>query len=170
MKVLDTKRLSLRRLVPSDAAFILGLLNDPAWIRHIGDRGVRTVEAARAYLEARMLAQYERYGFGLWMVEGRERGEPMGICGLVKRDNLPQPDLGFAFMSGYRGNGYAYESALAVRELATGALGIEKLLAITSPSNAASARLLERLGFVAEGEMPWSGDAQDPVTVYAFAP
>ena len=68
MKVLDTKRLSLRRLVPSDAAFILGLLNDPAWIRHIGDRGVRTVEAARAYLEARMLAQYERYVFGLWMV------------------------------------------------------------------------------------------------------
>jgi RimJ/RimL family protein N-acetyltransferase len=170
MKVLETARLSLRLLHRADAPFMLGLLNDPGWIRYIGDRGVRTVEAARAYLEARMLSQYEQHGFGLWMVESLAGREPMGICGLVKRDTLPHPDLGFAFMPGYRGKGYAYESALAVRDHATGALRIARLLAVTSPANAASARLLERLGFVAQGEMPWAGDEQDPVTLYAFAP
>ena len=169
MKVLDTQRLTLRHLALDDAPFILSLLNDPGWIRYIGDRGVRTVEAAAAYLEARMLSQYAQHGFGLWMVEGRG-GEPMGICGLVKREALPVPDLGFAFMPAYRGRGYAYESALAVREHATGPLGIARLLAITSPANGASSRLLERLGFVAEGEMPWAGDDKDPVTVYAFTP
>lgn len=169
MKVLETQRLSLRHLELDDAPFILALLNDPGWIRYIGDRGVRTVEAAAAYLESRMLAQYAQHGFGLWMVEGRA-GEAMGICGLVKRDALPAPDLGFAFMPDFRRQGYAYESALAVRDHATAALGIPRLLAITSPVNIASSRLLERLGFAAEGQMPWAGDDKDPVTVYAFAP
>ena len=169
MKVLDTERTSLRHLALDDAPFILELLNDPGWIRYIGDRGVRTVEAAAAYLESRMLVQYAQHGFGLWMVESREDAAPMGICGLVRRDTLPEPDLGFAFMPAYRGQGYAHEAALAVRDYATGALGIRRLLAITSPVNAASARLLQRLGFVAEGEMPWAGDEKDRVTVYAFA-
>jgi RimJ/RimL family protein N-acetyltransferase len=169
MTVLETERMSLRRLVSADAPFILALLNDPDWIRYIGDRGVRSVEAARDYLEARMLSQYEKHGFGLWMVESRASSEPMGICGLVKRDTLPEVDLGFAFMPGYRGLGYAYESALAVRGHATGALGIRKLLAITSPMNTASARLLERLGFALESEMPWDGDGKDVVSVYAFS-
>ena len=169
MKLPDTERIALRQLALDDAPFILALLNDPDWIRYIGDRGVRTVEAAGAYLEGRILAQYRQFGFGLWMVERRADGAPMGICGLVKRDNLPVPDLGFAFLPGFRGQGFAYESALAVRNHATGALGIPRLLAITSPVNAASARLLERLGFVAERQMPWAGDDKDPVTVYAFA-
>ena len=169
MNVLDTDRLALRQLDLDDAPFILQLLNDPDWIRYIGDRGVRTVEAARDYLESRILAQYAKHGFGLWMVERRDGG-PMGICGLVKRDNLPLPDLGFAFMPGYRGHGYAYEAALAVRDHATGALGIRRLLAVTSPVNTASVTLLERLGFAAEGQMPWAGDGRDPVTLYAFSP
>jgi [ribosomal protein S5]-alanine N-acetyltransferase len=168
MRVLQTQRLALRLLAPADAPFMLALLNDPAWIRYIGDRGVRTVEAARAYLEARLLSQYREHGFGLWGVEPRAGGEPMGICGLVRRPNLPHPDLGFAFMPSARGQGYAYESALAVRDHASGPLGIARLLAITSPANVASARLLERLGFAVQGEMPWAGDEKDPVTVYAF--
>ena len=169
MKPPDTERIALRRLELDDAPFMLALLNDPAWIRYIGDRGVRTLEGASAYLESRIIAQYARFGFGLWMVERRADGVPMGICGLVRRDNLPAPDLGFAFMPDYRGQGYAYESALAVRDHATGALGIRRLLAITSPVNEASSRLLGRLGFVAERSMPWGGDEKDPVTVYAFA-
>lgn len=168
MSVLETPRLAMRRLVASDAPFMLGLLNDPAWIRHIGDRGVRTVEGAREYLETRIISMYERLGFGLWMVEHRLEGRPMGICGLVKRDTLPDVDLGFAFMPQYRGLGYAYESALAVREHAMGALGLPRLLAITSPVNFDSARLLGRLGFALESEMPWAGDEKDVVSVYAF--
>ena len=168
--VLQTPRLAMRELRGSDAPFILRLLNDPAWLRYIGDRGVRTVEGAREYLETRMISMYARLGFGLWMVEPRTGGAPMGICGLVKRDQLPEVDLGFAFMPEFRGKGHAYESALAVRDHATRALGLRRLLAITSPANADSVRLLERLGFAREREMPWAGDEKDVVTVYEFAP
>lgn len=149
--------------------FMLALLNDPAWLRHIGDRGVRTLEGARGYLDTRIFPMYERLGFGLWMVEGKADGAPMGICGLVKRDSLEEVDLGFAFMPQFRKRGYGYESALAVRDHATGALGMKRLLAITSPANSESARLLERLGFAFEREMPWQGDEKDRVSVYAFA-
>jgi ribosomal-protein-alanine N-acetyltransferase len=166
--VLQTERLTLRCLEAADAPFMLALLNDPAWIRYIGDRGVRTVEAARAYLEERMISMYARLGFGLWMVEVRGDPRPAGICGLVKRDTLPEVDLGFAFMPEFRGRGYAFESALAVREHATGALGLQRLLAITSPANADSIRLLERLGFAHERDMTWAGDEKDVVAVYAF--
>ena len=149
---------------------MLALLNDPAWLRHIGDRGVRTVEGALEYLETRIFSMYERLGFGLWMVEGRADGVPMGICGMVKRETLEDVDLGFAFMPQYRKQGYAYESALAVRDHATAKLGMRRLLAITSPANTESSRLLQRLGFLLEREMPWAGDEKDVVTVYAFAP
>ena len=168
--VLQTPRLALRRLGRDDAPFMLALLNDPAWLRFIGDRGVRDVEGARAYLEERIIPAYERLGFGLWMVEARADGQPMGICGLVKRDALEDVDLGFAFMPEFRGKGIACESALASRDYAVGALGLKRLLAITSPLNRDSIRLLERLGFAYEREMPWAGDAKDAVSVYAYAP
>lgn len=168
--ILQTSRLALRQLDVDDAPFILRLLNDPAWLRYIGDRGVRTVDGAREYLEERVISMYAKLGFGLWMVETKEGGVPTGICGLVKRDVLPEVDLGFAFMPAFRGRGYAYESALAVRDHAVGALGLPRLLAITTPANASSARLLERLGFAPEREMPWAGDEKDMVTVYAYAP
>jgi len=168
--VLHTERLTLRCLEEGDAPFILELLNDPAWLRFIGDRGVRTVEAARGYLEDRIISMYRKFGFGLWMVELKSGGKPAGICGLVKRDTLPEVDLGFAFMPEYRGLGYAYESGFAVRNHAITTLGLARLLAITSPVNADSVRLLERLGFTHEREMPWAGDEKDVVSVYAFAP
>lgn len=168
--VLETQRVVLRRLVPGDAPFMLGLLNDPAWLRHIGDRGVRTIEGAHDYLESRIIAMYERLGFGLWLVEEKDGRVPLGICGLVKRDTLEEVDLGFAFMPEYRKRGYAFESAIAVRDHATRSLGMKKLLAITSPVNLESARLLGRLGFVLEREMAWAGDEKDRVSVYAFAP
>jgi RimJ/RimL family protein N-acetyltransferase len=168
--VLETPRLALRHLETRDAGFMLALLNDPAWLRYIGDRGVRDVEGARGYLEERIIAMYARFGFGLWMVESRGEGRPMGICGLVKRDSLEDIDLGFAFMPEFRGKGIAYESALAARDHAVGALGLKRLLAITSPMNADSIRLLARLGFAFEREMSWAGDAKDVVSVYAYSP
>lgn len=166
--VLQTERLTLRCLEEADATFMLALLNDPAWIRFIGDRGVRTIEAARAYLQERLIPPYTKLGFGLWMVEVREEGRPAGICGLVRRDTLPEVDLGFAFLPEFRRTGYGYESALAVRDYATGALGLARLLAITSPANTDSIRLLERLGFSRERDMSWAGDEKDVVAVYAF--
>jgi RimJ/RimL family protein N-acetyltransferase len=146
MYVIDTARLRLRRLGDEDAAFMLELLNDPAFIRNIGDRGVRSEADAIRYLRDGPIASYARHGYGLYLVELRDTGEAAGICGLVKRDYLEDVDVGFAFLPRFRRQGYALESASAVRSYAMGALGLTRLLAITSPDNTDSIRVLERIG------------------------
>jgi RimJ/RimL family protein N-acetyltransferase len=146
MKVLETERLSLRLLEADDAAFMLELLNDPSFIRNIGDRGVRTEAQARQYLLDGACASYARHGYGLYLVELKSTGEPIGICGLVKRDYLDDPDIGFAFLPRFWLEGYAYESATAVKAHAFGVLGVPRLLAITSPDNVGSMRVLEKIG------------------------
>jgi ribosomal-protein-alanine N-acetyltransferase len=145
--VLETERLVLRRLATDDAPFLLELLNEPSFLRYIGDKGVRTEADARRYVEAGPLLSYERFGFGLYRVELRESGEPIGMCGLLKRDALPDVDVGFAFLPRFWSKGYAFESAAAVLAHARDALGRGRILAITTPDNVASIRLLEKLGF-----------------------
>lgn len=142
-----TARLRLRELAAADAPFILALLNEPSFIQNIGDRGVRTLEDARAYIENGPLTSYARFGFGLYLVELIESGESIGICGILQRDALPDPDLGFAFLPAHWNRGYAVESASAVRHYARAELGLGRLLAITNPANAGSIRVLEKLGF-----------------------
>lgn len=146
MKTLETERLILRRLTPDDAEFILELLNDPDWLRFIGDRGVRTVEDARAYIRNGPMEMYARLGMGLCLVEVKEGGVPAGICGLLKRDYLDNVDIGFAFLPASRGKGFAYESASAAMEYGRNALGLDRIVAITSPDNERSGKLLEKLG------------------------
>jgi RimJ/RimL family protein N-acetyltransferase len=146
MPVVQTDRLVLRRLVPDDAAFMLGLLNDPDWIRFIGDRGVRSVDAAREYLVSGPIAMYEREGYGLFRVEQKADGVPVGVCGLIKRPELADVDLGFAFMPQFRGLGYGAESAGAALRYGLKVLGLRRIVAITSPDNADSMRLLQRTG------------------------
>jgi RimJ/RimL family protein N-acetyltransferase len=146
-KVLETKRLVLRRLRAGDAAFILQLVNEPAWVRYIGDKGIRTLEEARDYIENGPVAMYQRFGFGLYLVELRESAEPIGICGLIKREALEEIDLGFALLSAFRGKGFAFEAAAAVMEYGWRTFAIPRLLAITSQDNHVSGRLLEKLGF-----------------------
>lgn len=158
MSVLTTPRLRVRPLQPSDAAFIVALLNDEAFIRNIGDRGVRTDDDAIGYITDGPAASYERHGFGLSAVERLDDSVPIGICGLLQRDRLQAPDLGFAFLAGYRSRGYAYEAAAAVKADAHARLGIETLLAVVNPDNAPSIRLLERLGFVFERTIRLNAD------------
>ncbi|NJD32903.1 MAG: GNAT family N-acetyltransferase [Gammaproteobacteria bacterium] len=146
MRVLETERLSLRLLTEGDAAFMLGLLNEPSFLRNIGDRGVRTEAAARRYLREGAIASYAQHGYGLWLVELKSTGEPIGICGLVKRDYLDDPDVGFAFLPAFWMKGYAAESAAAVKHHAFTALGVTRVLAITSPDNTGSIRVLEKIG------------------------
>jgi len=145
--VLETERLVLRRLTADDAGFILELLNDPAFLRYIGDKGVRTRADACRYIETGPVASYERHGFGLYRVELKDGGEPIGMCGLLKRDYLPDVDIGFALLPRHRSKGYAFESASAVLAHARDTLGLKRVLAITSPDNVASIGLLADLGF-----------------------
>ncbi len=147
MPLLETERLALRRLTTDDAEFILELLNEPSFLKYIGDKGVRTRADACRYIETGPMASYERFGFGLYRVELKDGREPIGICGLLKRDSLPDADIGFALLPRYWSKGYAFESASAVLAHARDTLGLQRVLAITSPDNVASIGLLESLGF-----------------------
>ncbi|MEM6783886.1 MAG: GNAT family N-acetyltransferase [Bacteroidota bacterium] len=152
MVVLTTERLTLRHLTDADAPFLVRLLNEPPFMRYIGDRGVRTEAEARAYLRTGRWARYADVGHGLYAVERQADGVPLGICGLLKRDTLDAPDLGFALLQEHWGHGYAHEAARAVLAQEAPALGLGRVLAITVPDNAASIALLKRLGF--RGDTP----------------
>lgn len=145
--VLETARLRLRRLDLDDAPFILRLVNEPSWLRYIGDRKVRDLDGARGYLRNGPLAMYARHGFGLWLVERKSDGTPLGQCGLLRRDSLDHPDIGFAFLPAFWRQGYAREAAEAVLAYGHGPLGLPVIQAITSLDNEASIGLLTRLGF-----------------------
>jgi RimJ/RimL family protein N-acetyltransferase len=145
--VLETERLVLRRFRPEDAGFILVLLNDPSFLRYIGDKGVRSLGDAEAYLANGPLASYAAHGFGLYLVLGKSEASPLGMCGLLKRDYLPDPDIGFAFLPEFCGKGLARESAVAVIEQGKETFGLTRLLAVTALDNRNSIRLLERLAF-----------------------
>lgn len=136
----------LRQFSTDDAGFILRLLNEPSFIQNIGDRGVRTVEDARSYILRVPVASYEQNGFGLYLVILKETGASMGMCGLIKRDELEDVDIGYAFLPEYWSKGYAIEAATAVKEYARDRIGLKRLVAITDPQNHASIRLLEKIG------------------------
>ena len=146
MQVIETERLGLRWLTETDDEFILDLLNQPSWLEYIGDRGVKNLEDARAYIHNGPLAMISRHGFGLYLVELKSGAIPIGLCGLLRREALEDVDIGFAFLPDYCGRGYAREAAKACLEYARNALGLERLAAITLPTNKSSIRLLESLG------------------------
>lgn len=165
MHVLQTDRLILRRYTLDDAEFIMRLVNDPSWLRFIGDKNVHSLDDARRYLREGPLDMYERYGFGMYRVEERDSGTPAGMCGLIKRDTLPDADVGYAFLPEFRGKGYAFEAASAVLEYGNREFGLKRILAITSIDNAGSIRVLEKAGMKFEREMEFRPG--DPVKVFA---
>jgi len=143
-----TERLILRDVTPADAPFILELMNDPGWLQNIGDRGVRSVEQAEAYIKDKIIKQYVKNGFGMYCVVMRDGEEQklLGQCGLVKRGALEHVDLGFAFLQEYCGKGYGTEAALAVKDLALNVFHLDELVAITTVDNVASQKVLEKIG------------------------
>jgi RimJ/RimL family protein N-acetyltransferase len=147
MKVCETERLRLRLLELNDAAFILTLLNEPSFLENIGDKGVRTLAEAREYLRNGPLLSYKQNGFGLYLVALRDTLTPLGMCGLLKREGLDDPDIGYAFLPQFWSTGYAREAATAVMKYAQETLGRKRIVAITKPDNKASIRVLEKLGF-----------------------
>ena len=150
---LETERLGLREFTSDDAFFIVELLNTQGWLKFIGDRNVKTKEQAIEYLENGPIKSYEENDFGLWMVELKKDKTPIGMCGIIKRESLEHPDIGFAFLPEYFGKGYAFESASATLAYAKEKLGMEKILAITIPENEKSIRLLEKIGLSLEGSI-----------------
>ncbi len=149
--MLHTTRLQLRPLDDADAPFIIELLNEPAFIEYIGDKNVRTIEDAIRYIDTGPRASLHTHGFGMLRVSLLADDTPIGMCGLIRRDTLPDVDLGFAYLSAHHRKGYAVEAARAVMEQARNELGIGRVLAITLPTNAGSIGVLRSIGFSAAG-------------------
>lgn len=161
MLVLETERLRLRPLTTDDAPFTLTLLNEPSFLRYIGDKKVRNVEDARQYLLTGPIASYKQNGFGLLLVVLKDSDTPIGMCGLLKREDLPDPDIGFAYVPDFWRKGFAFEAATAVMNDARERLKHDRILAIVNPDNVASIKLLERLGLRFER-------VKDDVKLYAL--
>ncbi len=167
MTLPETDRLRLRTISVNDADFILALLNEPAFIRNIGDRQVRTAGDACQYIQSRVIHSYETHGFGMYLVERKEDGLPLGICGLVRRETLEDVDIGFAFLERYWSQGYASESAAAVMAYARETLGIGRIVGIVDPANGGSMRVLEKLGLKAARLVRLS---EDDIELKLFTP
>jgi RimJ/RimL family protein N-acetyltransferase len=161
VKILGTERLTLRELTEDDAAFMLRLLNEPSFLRFIGDRGVRTSADARTHLLKGPIDSYKRLGFGLYLVELKNTQTPIGICGLIKRDGLDDVDIGFAFLSEYWSKGYAFEAAAAVMTYGKDVVGLTRIVAIVSPDNDRSIGVLGKLGLRFERMIIWPEDGSE---------
>ena len=159
--ILETKRLRLRELTETDAPFILRLLNEPSFLRFIGDKGVRNLDDARAYIFNGPVASYQQNGFGLYLVQLKTNNTPIGICGLLKRESLADVDIGFAFIPEVWNNGYAFESADAVMIYAKDVLKLPRIVAITNKDNVTSGKLLERLGLHFDRLIDLNGDGDE---------
>lgn len=165
--MIETERLIMRELVEADAEFILDLLNQPSFIKNIGDRNVRTVEQSAEFIASRFRESYKQFGYGLWAVDLKETGETVGICGFVKRDFLPEADIGFAVLPRFERRGYAFESASASMKYGREQWSLSRVLAITSKDNEPSGRLLEKLGFRFERfvKMP---DTEEEIKLFSY--
>lgn len=144
--VLETARLVLRRMTLDDGPFMLETLNEPSFIRNVADRGVRTVDDAADYIRTKIMPSYEQFGFGFYIVELKESGTPIGVCGIVKRETLPDVDIGYSLLDRFSGNGYAYEAAAALMEHGRTVHGLKRIVGMTAPDNVRSIKLLEKLG------------------------
>ena len=157
MIVSKTQRLILREASVDDSRFMLKLVNEPAWHEFIYSHSINTIEKASEFIEQKMIAIYQNEGFGLWVLEKIDDGVPIGICGLLKRDSLPCLDIGFALLSSYWGQGFALEASSCSLRYARNKLKMKKILAISSPSNTRSLKLLKKLGFVYESRFSHPG-------------
>jgi RimJ/RimL family protein N-acetyltransferase len=155
---LETPRLILRRLEFDDAPFVLALLNEPSFIANIGDKGVRSIEDAHRYLREGPMAMYEKHGFGLWHTARKADATPVGMCGLLKRDILPDVDVGYAFLPAHWGQGFAYEAADATLRHAARKFGLGRVVGVVSEGNEGSIRVLEKLGMTFERMFPMHAD------------
>lgn len=157
----ESERLSLREIREEDAPFILEVLTDADFIANVGDRGVHDLAAAHRYITDNVLASYRSHGLGLCLVSLRASAEPLGICGLLRRDTHPDVEIGFAFVPRARGSGYAMEAARATMAFARESLGLTRVVALTAPHNRRAIQLLEALGFRHERQLRFAAEGPD---------
>lgn len=146
MKIFETERLILKPADTGDLDFFLKLYNMPSFIKNIGDRKLKTKEDAETYITKRFLPQFQKLGFGNYVVILKEDGSKIGAVGIFERDGLDVLDIGFSFFEKYGGKGYAYESASRLKDAAALDFGVKKLSAITTTDNFSSQKLIEKLG------------------------
>lgn len=158
---IQTERLIIKELDLNDADFIFKLLNSPGWLQFIGDRNIHSLEDAKNYLLNGPMKSYKKHGFGLYLVQLLKEGIPIGIAGLLKRDYLNGPDLGFAFLPEFEGKGYAFESSDAIMKQSKVILGLERIQAVVLPENQRSIRLLEKLGMKDPGNHQFPGQESE---------
>jgi len=163
--ILKTKRLFLRRLVRDDAEFILHQLNEPSWLKFIGDKNVYSLNDAKKYIELAPMTMYERYGFGLFLVCAKETSIPLGLCGLMKRDNLDDADLGYAFLPEFWKQGFALEAVESMIDYAKNTHKLSRILALSKSSNTASIKLLNKVGFLFDRDLKLKED-EDKLQIY----
>lgn len=161
MTLIDTDRLAIRYITEDESHFIHRLLNDPSWIKYIGDKGIKTEEDAKNYIQTGPIQMYKEYGFGLYLVTLKETGVPIGLCGLIKRPSLENIDLGYAFLPEYTGKGYAFEATKAVLQYGKEQLSIDKIVAITTIDNFSSEKVLLKLGFIFDSLIKEKNDAEE---------
>lgn len=166
--VLETERLHLRRVTPQDAGLMLAIWNDPAFVRFVGDRGIRSLDEALAAMQTGAFRLYAEFGYGPYALSLKEDGRQVGICGLFRREHLEHPDIGFALLPDFCGQGYAYEASVAVLAHARDDLGIKTLTAIVSPHNMASIALIEKLGLRFHRRITMPGDAE-AISLYSMS-
>lgn len=159
--LLETDRLVLRRLVRDDATFILRLLSEPSWLEFIGDKSVYNLNDAKKYIELAPMTMYQRYGFGLFLVCDKETSNPMGLCGLMKRDNLEDADLGYAFLPEFWHQGFALEAVESVLYYAKNTHHLTRILALSKSSNAPSIKLLNKVGFLFDRDLKLLEDEEN---------
>lgn len=145
--IVQSERISLRKFTDADAPFIIRLLNSKGWLDFIGNRNVKSIEDAFNYLNKSIYSGYNDNGYGLWKVTLNETDEPIGMCGLLKRTDLPSSDIGFAFLPEYIGQGFGQEASKAVLQIAAERFKLDEVLAITDPANTKSIGLLIKSGF-----------------------
>ena len=160
MNIVNTARLSIRQLTEDDASVILSLLNSQGFLDNIGDRNVRTLEQAKAYIQAGPMASYHDFGFGLYLVELTQTGEAIGMCGLIKRPSLEHIDIGYALLPQFCGKGYASEATAAIMQYGK-SLNLGPIVAIVSPHNHASKAVLMKLGLTFNRSLQLPGDGHE---------
>ncbi len=167
MILITTERLEIREFTSDDTAFIFKLVNSPNWLKYIGDRGVKTTYDALLYISDKIIDSYVINGYGLYCIQLKDTSEPIGMCGLVKREGLEQPDLGFAILPEYEKNGYAFEATEGILQYSKNELKITNIVAITTAENLSSISLLQKLGFSFKNKM-WLPNLDKDMMLFGF--